>query len=94
MKTARTKIDVDKGTLTCEFDGEKVTFNIFEAMKHPPDTENYNFVNTFHYPNRSTLSMMSNREPLEWALWDGLLDQDALDEDDDIRDGIMMLYSL
>ncbi|KAH6766589.1 hypothetical protein C2S52_017572 [Perilla frutescens var. hirtella] len=94
MKTARTKIDVDKGTLTCEFDGEKVTFNIFEVIKHPPDTENCNFVNTFHSPSRSTLSMVSNREPLEWALWDGLNNQDALNEDEDIRDGIMMLYSL
>ena len=31
MKTARTKIDVYNGTLTIEFDGEIVRFNIFEA---------------------------------------------------------------
>ena len=30
-KTARTKIDVYNGTLTMEFDGEIVRFNIFEA---------------------------------------------------------------
>ena len=37
MKTARTKIDVYNGTLTMEFDGEVVRFNIFEAMRHPFD---------------------------------------------------------
>ena len=39
MKTARTKIDVHKGTLSFEFDGEIVTFNIFDAMKYPKDSE-------------------------------------------------------
>ena len=32
MKTTRAKIDVFNGTLTMEFDGEVVRFNIFEAM--------------------------------------------------------------
>lgn len=35
MKTARTKIDVEEGTLSVEFDGEIVKFNIFDAMKYP-----------------------------------------------------------
>ncbi|XP_062075976.1 uncharacterized protein LOC133780116 [Humulus lupulus] len=37
MKTARTKIDVHDGTLTMEFDGETIRFNIFEAMRYPND---------------------------------------------------------
>ncbi|XP_022159045.1 uncharacterized protein LOC111025486 [Momordica charantia] len=37
MKTARTKIDVDEGTLSVEFDKEIVKFNIFDAMKYPND---------------------------------------------------------
>ncbi|KAL5575536.1 hypothetical protein UlMin_017235 [Ulmus minor] len=37
MKTARTKIDVHNGTLTMEFDGESISFNIFEAMRYPSD---------------------------------------------------------
>ncbi|XP_073121145.1 uncharacterized protein [Henckelia pumila] len=37
MKTARTKIDVDDGTLSVEFDGEIVKFNIFDAMKYPSE---------------------------------------------------------
>ncbi|XP_048431090.1 uncharacterized protein LOC125472959, partial [Pyrus x bretschneideri] len=37
MKTARTKIDVYKGTLTMEFDGEVIDFNISETMRYPVD---------------------------------------------------------
>ena len=37
MKTARTKIDVFKGTLTMEFDGEVIDFNIYDAMRYPHD---------------------------------------------------------
>ena len=37
MKTARTKIDVFKGTLTMEFDGDVIDFNISEAMRYPND---------------------------------------------------------
>ncbi|KAM1920133.1 hypothetical protein ACFX15_023976 [Malus domestica] len=37
MKTARTKIDVFKGTLTMEFDGEVIDFNNPDAMRYPYD---------------------------------------------------------
>ncbi|XP_027155287.1 uncharacterized protein LOC113755768 [Coffea eugenioides] len=42
LSTARTKIDVNEGTLSMEFDGEIVNFNIFDAMKYP-DEANSNF---------------------------------------------------
>nr|XP_027071989.1 uncharacterized protein LOC113696805 [Coffea arabica] len=35
LSTARTKIDVNKGNLSMEFDGDVVHFNIFETMKYP-----------------------------------------------------------
>ncbi|XP_027067491.2 uncharacterized protein [Coffea arabica] len=35
LHTGQTKIDVSKGTLTMEFDGEIVHFNIFNTIKHP-----------------------------------------------------------
>ncbi|XP_027181753.1 uncharacterized protein LOC113780138 [Coffea eugenioides] len=38
LSTARTKIDVNEGTLSIEFDGEIVNFNIFDAMKYPDET--------------------------------------------------------
>ncbi|KAH9782757.1 hypothetical protein KPL71_009045 [Citrus sinensis] len=37
LKTARTKIDVHKGTLTMEFDGEVIEFNMNDAMKYPSE---------------------------------------------------------
>ena len=37
LKTTRTKIDVHDGTLTMEFNGEIIRFNIFEAMRYPGD---------------------------------------------------------
>ncbi|XP_057803340.1 uncharacterized protein LOC131018641 [Salvia miltiorrhiza] len=39
LKTTRTRIDCDTGKLTCQFVGETVTFDIYNAMKHPADTE-------------------------------------------------------
>ncbi|KAL0303453.1 UNVERIFIED_CONTAM: Retrovirus-related Pol polyprotein from transposon [Sesamum radiatum] len=35
LKTARTKIDVHNSTLTMEFDGEVIRFNIYESMRYP-----------------------------------------------------------
>ncbi|CAN6554382.1 unnamed protein product [Malus baccata var. baccata] len=37
MKTVRTKIDVFHGTLTMEFDGEVINFNLSESIKYPSD---------------------------------------------------------
>ncbi|KAM1811185.1 hypothetical protein ACFX1T_027755 [Malus domestica] len=37
MKTARTKIDVFNGTLTMEFDGEVINFNLSDSMKYPSE---------------------------------------------------------
>lgn len=40
-KTTRTKYDAHNGTLTMEFNGESKCFNIFEAMRHPNDSNSY-----------------------------------------------------
>ncbi|CAN6700806.1 unnamed protein product [Malus baccata var. baccata] len=37
MKTARTKIDMFNGTLTMEFDGEVINFNLSNSMKYPSE---------------------------------------------------------
>ncbi|CAN6706482.1 unnamed protein product [Malus baccata var. baccata] len=37
MKTARTKIEVYNGTLTMEFDGEVINFNLSDSMKYPSE---------------------------------------------------------
>nr|XP_027102989.1 uncharacterized protein LOC113724266 [Coffea arabica] len=38
LSTARTKIDVNEGTLSMEFDEKIVNFNIFDAMKYPNES--------------------------------------------------------
>ncbi|XP_071921840.1 uncharacterized protein [Coffea arabica] len=40
FSTIETKIDVKQGTLTMEFDGEVIHFNIFKTMKYPLDSHN------------------------------------------------------
>ncbi|KAK4382232.1 Retrovirus-related Pol polyprotein from transposon.6 [Sesamum angolense] len=37
LKMARTKIDVHSGTLSMEFDGEIIKFNIYDSMRYPSD---------------------------------------------------------
>ncbi|CAM8882623.1 unnamed protein product [Rhodiola kirilowii] len=37
LKTSKMKIDCDSGTLSMEVEGEVIRFDIFQAMKHPPD---------------------------------------------------------
>ncbi|XP_071923067.1 uncharacterized protein [Coffea arabica] len=44
LSTAQKKIDVNKGTLSLEFDGKIVHFNIFDTMKYP---SNSNFSSVF-----------------------------------------------
>ncbi|XP_023739910.1 uncharacterized protein LOC111888026 [Lactuca sativa] len=44
LKTARTKIDVYAGSLTMEFDGETISFNIYDAMRYPSDVSSLCFI--------------------------------------------------
>lgn len=37
MSTAKTKINVHDGKLSMRFDGAKICFNIYDAMKYPCD---------------------------------------------------------
>ena len=48
LKTASTMIDVHNGTLTMEFDGEKIQFNIYEAMRYPSDINSVFAVDVIH----------------------------------------------
>ena len=63
LKTSRTKIDVHDGTLTMEFDGEIIKFNIYEAMRYPSDV--------------SPVYVMDVIDPLAQEIFD-LIDDDKL----------------
>ncbi|XP_076920461.1 uncharacterized protein LOC143581589 [Bidens hawaiensis] len=44
LKTSKTKIDVYNGTLSMEFDGEVVNFNIDDAIRYPSDVSSLNYI--------------------------------------------------
>ncbi|CAN6586155.1 unnamed protein product [Malus baccata var. baccata] len=49
MKTARTKIDVFNGTLTMEFDGEVINFNLSDSMKFPNENHSCFAIDVIDY---------------------------------------------
>ncbi|CAN6560284.1 unnamed protein product [Malus baccata var. baccata] len=71
MKTARTKIDVFKGTLTMEFDGEIINFNISEAMKFPKDDHSCFSIDVLDELAQDYLDMLED-DPLETIIAQGL----------------------
>lgn len=60
MKTARTKIDVHEGTLTMEFDGELIRFNIFEAMRYPSDVQSIYAIDVIDSCSQQILDFQSD----------------------------------
>ncbi|CAN6677808.1 unnamed protein product [Malus baccata var. baccata] len=71
MKTARTKIDVFKGTLTMEFDGEIINFNISEAIKFPKDDHSCFSIDVLDEMAQDYLDMLED-DPLETTIAQGL----------------------
>ncbi|XP_052621604.1 uncharacterized protein LOC128127214 [Lactuca sativa] len=78
LKTSKTKINVYNGTLSMEFDGEVINFNVHEAKKTPFDVQSVNFVNLINPSTKKGLNL-SNNEFLELVLsWK--LDRDKAKE--------------
>ncbi|KAM2855560.1 hypothetical protein PS2_000017 [Malus domestica] len=71
MKTARTKIDVFKRTLTMEFDGEIINFNISEAMKFPKDDHSCFSIDVLDELVQDYLDMLED-DPLETIIAQGI----------------------
>ncbi|XP_027157814.1 uncharacterized protein LOC113759438 [Coffea eugenioides] len=95
MSTARTKIDVHEGTLSVEFDGEKVTFNIFDAMKHPEDTESVNFVGMTNTIVQENFEQNFMGDKLDFVLQQGKTNLEVDDmEEEEVKEAIMSLHSL
>ncbi|KAJ9535703.1 hypothetical protein OSB04_un001141 [Centaurea solstitialis] len=67
LKTAKTKIDVSDGTLTMEFDGKIIKFNIYKAMRHPSDVSSCNFLDIIDCVSE-TMMELSNKDVLEVIL--------------------------
>ncbi|CAL8116812.1 unnamed protein product [Prunus armeniaca] len=71
MKTARTKIDVFKGTLTMEFDGNIIDFNIFEAIRYPVDDHLCFSIDAFDSLAQEYLEYL-DRDALETTIVQGI----------------------
>ncbi|CAN6554914.1 unnamed protein product [Malus baccata var. baccata] len=71
MKTARTKIDVFKGTLTMEFDGEVIDFNLSESMKFPKDDHSCFFIDILDDLAQDFLDCLE-RDTLETTIAQGI----------------------
>ncbi|KAK9076094.1 hypothetical protein SSX86_004427 [Deinandra increscens subsp. villosa] len=67
LKTAKTKIDVYSGTLSMEFDGEIINFNIYDAMRYPSDVSSLNFLDAIE-PLTDECLELSNHDILELVL--------------------------
>ncbi|XP_052626969.1 uncharacterized protein LOC128133535 [Lactuca sativa] len=69
LKTAQTKIDVYDCTLSMEFDGEVINFNIYDAMRYPSDISSLNFADViepfteecFHLSNLDVLAFILDK---------------------------------
>nr|KAJ0209218.1 hypothetical protein LSAT_V11C400187360 [Lactuca sativa] len=69
LKTAITKIDEYDGTLSMEFDGEVINFNIYDVMHYPYDISVLNFIDViepltieyFEIANRESLALVLHR---------------------------------
>ncbi|XP_070667511.1 uncharacterized protein [Malus domestica] len=71
MKTVRTKIDVFKGTLTMEFDGEIINFNISEAIKFPKDDHSCFSIDAFDALAQEFLDSLED-DPFETIIAQGI----------------------
>ena len=69
LKTARTKIDVHEGTLTMEFDGELIRFNIFEAMRYPSDVQSLYAIDVIDSLSQQVFNFQGD-DLLEKVLWE------------------------
>ncbi|KAM1493813.1 hypothetical protein ACFX10_025542 [Malus domestica] len=79
MKTARTKIDVLKGTLTMEFDGEIIDFNISETIRYPKDDHSCFSIDVFDSLAHDYLDSL-NKDALETTIAQGIGLKSNLDE--------------
>ncbi|CAL8169132.1 unnamed protein product [Prunus armeniaca] len=95
MKTARTKIDVFKGTLTMEFDGDIIDFNISKAIRYPIDHHSCFSIDAFDSLVQEYLESL-DRDALETTIVQGieLITNGAKPNHEEIGEMVAALESL
>uniref|UniRef100_A0A6N2NBX1 Reverse transcriptase n=1 Tax=Salix viminalis TaxID=40686 RepID=A0A6N2NBX1_SALVM len=83
------------GTLSFEFDGEIVTFNIFDAMKYPDEFESVFHIDVIDPIVQDDFELNLMKDKLNLVLQQSKTDKDARREiDEDMKEAIMSLHSL
>ncbi|XP_074271640.1 uncharacterized protein LOC141595572 [Silene latifolia] len=75
MKTSNTKIDVSSGCLTMEFQGQKIKYSIYEAMKYPTETSSICFLEVLE-PIIQPCMKLCKIDTLDVALTNGMVGED------------------
>ncbi|XP_027150283.1 uncharacterized protein LOC113750515 [Coffea eugenioides] len=57
LRTSRTNIDVYSGTLTMEFDGDIIKFNIYDAMKYPNESHSVFVIDVIDFLTQQTFEL-------------------------------------
>ena len=79
MRTARTKIDVYAGTLTMEFEENKISYNIFEAMRYPKDDNSCLSIDILDYLVQDSFNANTGDDMLKTVVEMGLQTHSRLD---------------
>jgi hypothetical protein len=77
MKTARMMIDIDDGIMKVKVQDEEVTFNLWEAMKHPNDKGVCFKLDATEEAISDATKQVHTSSPLEQALTDAISDLDS-----------------
>jgi hypothetical protein len=85
---------MDTRALTLEFDGHVVTFNIFDAMKYPHDTESVCHISVIDTIVQTELETNMLKDKVEVVLMKSLTTKDALSYScKETKESIMAFYS-
>ncbi|XP_043807659.1 uncharacterized protein LOC122722072 [Manihot esculenta] len=97
LSTARMKIDMQEGTLTMEFDGEEVKFNVYDVMKYSDDNFSLCSIDIINPLAQETFKL-SKEDKLEVVLTENLtmdcLDNSTLQFNEEIIETVYSLDTL
>ncbi|MCI61683.1 hypothetical protein A2U01_0082940, partial [Trifolium medium] len=85
MKTARMMIDIDDGVMKVRVQDKEVSFNLWEAMKHPKDKGVCFKMDATEEAILDEQKQVMKPSPLEQALTNALNDIDS-DEEQEIKE--------
>jgi len=90
MKTTTIMIDVDEGKLKIRVQDEEVSFNVFEAMKHPGDQKDCLRVGVLDELDWENQRKLSDAKPLIKAIINNIEDVNEWDEKE-VKDFLQVL---